>query len=49
MSNDFCCCSNKKRKMQKENYFMDKSESKSMISFNAKNIDINLNNYNFNS
>ena len=49
MSNDFCCCSNKKRKMYKENYFMDKSESKSMISFNAKNIDINLNNYNFNS
>ena len=49
MSNDFCCCSNKNRKEYKANYFMDKIESQSMITFNAENIDINLNNYNFNS
>ena len=48
MSNDFCCCSNKNRKKYYANYFMDKSQSQSMISFNAENIDINLNNYNFN-
>ena len=48
MSNDFCCCSNKNRKIYKANYFIDKIESQSMISFNAENIDINLNNYNFN-
>ena len=48
MSNDFCCCSNKNRKIYKANYFIDKIESQSMISFNAENIDINLNNNNFN-
>ena len=48
MSNDFCCCSNKNRKIYKANYFIDKIEFQSMISFNAENIDINLNNYNFN-
>ena len=48
MSNDFCCCSNKNRKIYKANYFMDKYNSHSMISFNAENIDINLSNYNFN-
>ena len=48
MSNDFCCCSNKNRKIYKANYFIDKIESQAMISFNAENIDINLNNNNFN-
>ena len=48
MSDDFCCCSHKKRRMYKANYFLDNDNSNSMISFNAENIDINLNNYNFN-
>ena len=48
MSNDFCCCSNKNRKIYKSNYFINKNKVQGMLGFNDENIDINLDNYNFN-
>ena len=48
MSNDFCCCSTKNRKAYKANYFSEKNNLQAMITFNDENIDINLDNYNFN-